>query len=338
MKVNNLKIYYALTFINNLWFITSSWLVFWLKFMSFKQVGIIDSASFMTGILLEFPSGVISDKIGRKQTLIISQAFLFLGSLLILLASSLYDIAAGFIIFQIGVSFYSGTIESFGFETSFQNKINYDSVLIKSSILNNVAYLASLIIGGYLYLTDTNLPNLLMTINFFAGLIISFFIIDSINTSEVVETRFNYKIHLNLPILVLFIVLMSVAFSFDYGFLKLVILDKFSNLNTNYWYIFGATTLSLLVSNSILSSIKTFFKPLILCIVLLIISTILIFVSYIPLFITLSFLAVFVYQLSLKYINEKVADSERASAISLFNLFYKLPYVLIALILGYNLG
>jgi MFS family permease len=337
MKFTNLKIYYTLIFSNNLWFITSNWLNFWLKFMTMKEVGIIDAVAFLTGILIEFPSGVISDRLGRKQTLLISQSLQLLGSLIITLSTNLFEIGLGFVLFQIGVSFYSGTIESFGYEAAIKEKFEYSNVLVLSGIFSNFSYLISLLIGGYLYTQNDNYPNILFTLNFIVGFL-SVLFIKEVPVLQEKESKIFLKSKFNLYTVISFVVLMTVVFAFDYGFLKLFILDKFSTIYDNYWYIFSATLLSLFISSLILKRIQKINKTLIILFIILTISFLLSFISYVIPFFILSFLAVFVYQLSLKYINEKIEDSYRASVISLFNLVYKLPYVLIALILGYNLA
>lgn len=340
MKITNLKIYFVLVLFNNFWFITSNWLNFWLKYMTLKEVGIIDAIAFMVGILLEFPSGIISDKLGRKQTLLISQSLQFLGSVIITISSSVLEIGIGFVIFQIGVAFYSGTVEAFGYESSVLETKDYTKILILSTYLTNFAYLSSLIIGGYLYLIDSAIPNTLFALNFLIGYIASIFI-QTYGQKSIPEDSSNNDINyrkFNVFTLFLFVSLMAITFSFDYGFLKLVILEKFSSLDNNYFYIFFATILSIPVSNWFLTKFKSYNRVLVLCFLSVGISFILFNYSAIPLFCILSFLTIFIYQISLKYLNDKVNDFQRARVISLFNLCYKLPYVLIALILGYNLA
>jgi MFS family permease len=337
MKLQNLKIYYLLIFTNNLWFITANWLNFWLKYMTFKEVGFIDALAFLVGVMLEFPSGVISDKLGRKQTLLISQSLQLLGSLIITLSSNFFEIGFGFVIFQIGVAFYSGTVEAFGYESSLIINNDYTKVLLKSGYISNLAYLGSLVIGGYLYLLNNNLPNILFSINFFIGILLCYFIKDYTVVREETVNFKSFNVNFNLKIVISYIFLMSLAFSFDYGFLKLVILEKFSSLTNNFWFIFLGTLSSLYLNSYLVPKVKNFNISIYISLVLIVVSCILTFFSFIPLFLVLSFLAIFIYQISLKYINEKVEDFQRASVISLFNICYKLPYVLFALILGYNL-
>jgi MFS family permease len=302
-----------------------------------KEVGIIDAVAFMIGILLEFPSGIVSDRLGRKQTLFLSQSLQLLGSLLITFASNLYEIGFGFVVFQMGVAFYSGTIESFGYESCLKEKLDYTKVLVKSGIFSNVAFLGSLLVGGYLYSFNPIYPNILFSLNFLIGFI-SLFLIKEVSQLNLEKDFLLSKSKLNFQIIISFIILMVFVFAFDYGFLKLYFLEKFTDISKNHWYIFVSTVISLYISSKLLPKIESFGKVLVICFFILILALILSFYSFVPVFFILSFYAVFIYQLSLKYLNERISDSKRASAISLFNLIYKLPYVLIALVLGYNLA
>lgn len=310
--------------------------------MSISEVGLVDSLAFLVGVLFEFPSGVISDRIGRKKTLILSQVVQFFGSFMILISDSKFEIAFGFIIFQLGTALYSGTIESFGYESANSENFDYDKVLTTSSFLSNFGYLFSVLVGGYLYSQNINYPNFLTGLNYLIGLLFSFLIIDKA-FNENHELSGSNKIDLkkfDLTLILKIILIFSICFSFDYGFLKLKILESFSNTSNNYFYIFISTILSLVLSKILIEKVKDYNKYIQLNYILLVALLILSYFytqSLILLFFILSFLAINIYQVSLKYLNERLHDSERASYISIFNLFYKIPYVFMALILGYSL-
>lgn len=349
--MRNLKIYFALTLLNNFWFITSNWLNFWLKYMTLKEVGIIDGIAFLIGILFEFPSGVISDKLGRKNSLILAQLLQFAGSFIISFATNLYEIGIGFIVFQIGVSMYSGSIESFGYEVSNQIKYDYVKTLSISSFLNNFGYLFSLLVGGYLYIVNQNLPNYLFTLNFFIGIFLSYFILESRrkiedSTNQKNELRYHLNSEkslvqtfksLNYKILLYMLTLSAMAFAFDFGFLKLILVETFSNINDNYWYIFSFTLVSLLISYRLLiQKINELLQLRVMFVLLLtfVLLTYIIANTTWVLFGYLTFLAIYLNLLSLNYFNNLVSDSNRASFLSLFAFGYKLPYVFLALVLG----
>ena len=342
MKITNLRIYYLIVSFNNLWFITSSWLFYWLKFMTIKDVGLIDSLAFFIGIMFEFPSGIISDKFGRKITLIFSQALQFIGSLIITLATSGFEISFGFIIFQLGVSLFSGTIESFGYESSVSENESYEKTLTKSSTISTTSYLISLLVGGYLYTINNNFPNILWTLNYLFGFIISFFIIKSFKI-ESIKDSFNIKkiaSKIDIKIILYLLFFLSVCFAFDYGFLKLVILNKFSDYTNNYFFIVIASLIGIALSNFLLKKDLDLINSLrvgyfSLCLLLLL--------SYlskqlnIAVFFLFSFFVIYSDQLFLKYINQRISDNERAGVISFFSFLFKFPYVLLALYFGLSL-
>ncbi|NBO22454.1 hypothetical protein EBU94_03815 [bacterium] len=131
--------------------------------------------------------------------------------------------------------------------------------------------------------------------------------------------------------------LSSVVFAFDYGFVKLLLLEAFSDLGSNYLYIFGFTLFSLILSFFLLRIKTSFVVQLRVIFILLALITFFVSKSYEytwVIFAFLSFITVYISQISLSYFNELVSDDNRAGFLSIFALFYKLPYVFIALILG----
>ncbi len=311
--------------------------------MTIKDVGIIDSLAFFIGIMFEFPSGIISDKLGRKLTLTLSQAFQFAGSLIITLATTGFQIGLGFIIFQLGVALFSGTIESFGYEASVQAKEDYDKVLIKASSISTFSYLISLLIGGYFYTVNNNLPNIMWTANYLFAFLFSVLIINIPKVASSEDAKKGYLSllnSLNFKTISYLLFFLSVCFAFDYGFLKLVLLDKFSDVSNNYIYIVLGSLLGMGFSNYLIGKNWDLLKTL--RFGYLSLST-LFLVSYfwnqleIVTFFVFSFLVIFSNQLFLKYINVKVSDGERAGVISFFSFIYKFPYVILALFLGLSL-
>ncbi len=344
----NIFIYYSITLFNNFWFITSNWVNYWLKYMTIKDIGVIDALAFGIGLLIEIPSGVISDRLGRKTSLILSNFLQFLGSFIITVSVNRYEIALGFIVFQIGTALFTGTLEAFGYEESSEHNYNYDRLLNFSQYLSNFGYLISLSIGGYFYLINKNIPNFLWSINFLISMILSLFIFSLSSQERLFESpsekisiqlknlihKFNFRSSLYL------ILLSSITFAFDYGFLKIYILDSFSNLTNNFKYLALITIFCLLASTYLIKKFNNFERIILISYIILCISLIanlyndsLIFLS----FVILNFLTIYIYQISMKYINSRVGDTTRASFISFFSFSYKLPYVLLSILLSLGL-
>lgn len=343
----NILIYYSINTFNNFWFITSSWVNYWLKYMSISEIGIIDALAFGIGVLVEIPSGIISDKLGRKLSLIIASFFQFLGSFIITISIDKFEIAAGFIIFQIGTSLFSGTIEAFGYEECIQSNFKYEDLLLKSQYLASFGHLVSLFLGGYFYLINKNIPNFLWSLNYLISLILSILIVTTNQPTlfENLENSTKLKIrdfihNFNFKTVFYLVIISSIVFSFDYGFLKLLIMDSFSNIENNYLILSVTVLLSLILNKYLISRTKNYesvVKVIYGVLSLLFLFNTQIYQSSLIIFIFLTFLTIYLFQLSLNYINTRVRDSVRASFISIFNFAYKLPYIILSLILGFSI-
>lgn len=340
----NIFIYFSITTFNNFWFITSSWVNYWLKYMSVAEIGIIDAIAFAIGVLIEIPSGMISDKLGRKFSLIIASFFQFLGSFIITISIDKYEIGIGFIIFQIGTALFSGTIEAFGYEESIKSNINYESLLLKSQYLASFGNLFSLFVGGYFYLINKNIPNFLWSLNYLISLILSLLIITDKQPTlfeemeNSIKLKFSDYLHnFHFKTTYFLIILSSIVFAFDYGFLKLMIMETFSTIENNYYILAVTLLISLFLSSFFIKRTKNYEFAIKLIYFLLLFA--LLFNSQIPyssilIFMLLTFLTIYLLQVSLNYINSRVRDSVRASFISLFNFMYKIPYILLAIFLA----
>jgi len=343
----NIFIYYSITTFNNFWFITSSWVNYWLKYMSVSEIGIIDAIAFAVGVIIEIPSGFISDKIGRKFSLILASFFQFLGSFIITISLDKYEIAAGFIVFQIGTALFSGTIEAFGYEESIKNNLSYEQVLLKSQYFASFGNLFSLFVGGYFYLINKNIPNFLWSLNYLISLMLSILIVINNQPSLFEDLSSNVKLKLrdylhnfNFKTSFYLVILSSVVFAFDFGFLKLIIMDSFSTIENNYYILAFTLILSLTLSRFLILRTKNY--EFVIRFIYILLIFLFITNSFIPkgeliVFVVLTFLTIYLFQISLNYINTRVRDSVRASFISFFNFVYKIPYILLALFLGYGI-
>ncbi len=343
----NIFIYFGIVAFNNFWFITSSWVNYWLKYMSVSDIGIIDAIAFAIGVLIEIPSGFISDRIGRKLSLILASFFQFLGSFTITISMDKYEIAAGFIIFQIGTALFTGTIEAFGYEESIQNNLNYENILLKSQYLANISLLFSLFVGGYFYLLNKNIPNFLWSLNYLYSLILSLLIVknsqpglfDEIPNSTKVKIR-DFIDNFNFKTVFYLVIISSIVFAFDYGFLKLMIMDSFSTIENNFYILSISIIISLFASNFLIKKSKNYefiIRFIYFLLIILFIFNESIYYSLLIVFLILSFLTIYLFQVSLNYINTRVRDSVRASFISIFNFAFKIPYILLSLVLGFGI-
>lgn len=112
----------------------------------------IFSIAMVSSALFEIPTGIFSDRIGRRKTVI-------LGAMSAVLYSIFYAIGQSFLILAIGAifeglsrSFYSGNNEALLYDSlaEAKNEQHYDEYLGKTSAMFQLALAISAILGGFI--------------------------------------------------------------------------------------------------------------------------------------------------------------------------------------------
>ncbi len=120
--------------------------------LGLPQILMLQFISSALSILLEFPSGYVSDKLGRKRTLIAAYSFLVAAVWFFLISKSFNGFAVAEICFALGYSLISGTLESLLFESlkALGRESEYDKVYgsIKHKMFLTIAFAG--ITGGFI--------------------------------------------------------------------------------------------------------------------------------------------------------------------------------------------
>lgn len=82
-----------------------------------KDLGLILLISNLSGLLLEVPSGYISDKLGHKEALVVSRILMLASSAIFFFADNLSYLIAGGVMFSASHAFLSGTGSAFMHDT-----------------------------------------------------------------------------------------------------------------------------------------------------------------------------------------------------------------------------
>lgn len=77
----NISLVYILTALNYSWFWIAIWVLFYLRFIDYAGIGILESVMITTSFLGEIPTGAIGDLLGKKKTLILAFLLSALGNL-----------------------------------------------------------------------------------------------------------------------------------------------------------------------------------------------------------------------------------------------------------------
>ena len=151
--LSNIRTYYWLGLLLNGWFILPNWVFYFTQHISIVEVGIVEGVAVLVGILMEVPSGVFSDLLGKKKTIIIGSLLLIASCLILINATEFIHFLIGNITMFIGFSFHSGATEAFGYDSLKEvgQETKYDTVVAKHTSITIVAMLLSTFVGGYLF-------------------------------------------------------------------------------------------------------------------------------------------------------------------------------------------
>ena len=157
----NITIFYITSMSQACAFINGNWIFFWLRLMSFREIGVVDAASFAFGLLMEIPTGAIADMVGRKYTLTLALVCGALGFGMMGAADVVWVLVVGFWIAQIGWAFYSGAAEALAFDSLKEHGLEgrFDRVMANATSIELVALVVCSLIGAWFYQIDQRLPH-----------------------------------------------------------------------------------------------------------------------------------------------------------------------------------
>lgn len=122
-----------------------------------SEVGIYTGIGFLTSFLLQIPSGMLADRIGEKNTLIIAKIFLLFSSVCFAFGVDFLAFVLGSIFLSVGTAFYTGASSSFLKATLEKLGRGNEYRFISSKIHGNVSLFSVLFIVGLPFLTDIDM-------------------------------------------------------------------------------------------------------------------------------------------------------------------------------------
>jgi MFS family permease len=140
----------------------------------------IFSVSMIAQALFEVPTGIFSDKIGRKKTVVFGSLSMIVALVLYALGFNYWILFIGAIFEGLSIAFYSGNNEALLYDSLVQmNKLNkFDKYLGKTSSMFQLALAIATVIGGVIAAWSFNLV-VWISVGFqFVALLISFFMIE----------------------------------------------------------------------------------------------------------------------------------------------------------------
>ncbi len=352
-NIKNIKLFYILSALNNVWFIEGNWFFFWLRFMTSGRLGLLDASVFAYGLIAEIPSGAIADLLGKRKSLIVAMIMTGIGTMLMALTQGFWHLAIGFVIAQTGWALYSGAAEALAYDSLVdKNKeSSYDEVISASSSINRVVTVITILLGGLLYSWHFRSTHFAWSLSCFAALFIAWQLKEPKSDTE----HFSFSNYVNQLtdgtkaifskklrfFIFIIIALLGGDFMFNWGMVKPAAGEMFGFFAQSQAILFAGFTF--------IGAILVKFMPHVRKILTdkqgLFVLTGIMGLSYlfsglplgyfgmIPmLFISLS--GTFAHPWMSIVVNKEIASKHRATALSTVALLAKTPYVVLAIVAG----
>lgn len=354
--IKNIAMFYVLSVVYNAWIIAGVWVFIWGAFMTKTEIGISDSITFAIGFLIELPSGVMADLIGRRRAILLGNIMLTLGNLLVGMSSSFISITIWYLVWTVGYAFQSGATEALAYDSlkkaGLVNK--WGQVITTYTIIGKVSSLTSTALGGVLFAIGFRLPYLAAAAVGVVG------IAAACGLQEVSVRKpsnvWSIDIYLKqikdglgtlakprvVNLATLCLTISGIGYMYNWGLLRPLTGERFGFTPTTYAFLLSISSLTVITSMSTFGWLQ---KKLALTTHVLMGSLIYAATFFIvgfphslivggALMILLSVMLTHIEILFSQFINEHTSPKHRATTLSAVALFTKLPYVLLALIIG----
>lgn len=321
--------------------------------MTYGQLGIVDGIAFGFAILLDVPTGGIADLVGRRKTVIFSMICSFIGIMLIATASSLPIIFLGWMITQIGFSFYSGAAEALTYDTmvDLKRESEFDKVISNSHAIEMYATAITTFIGGIIFMYSFRLPHFLWGLSYLVGLVAAWFLIEP----KVDTAKFSLKNYFNQLVLgtkelfqpslrryfLLFFMLLGVYFMYSWGFVRPAMATAYGFYAKEQGIVLPVLTISSAFAVRYVPWLRKKFTDISGLVFLTALMAIGFIASYFPLGYYGFFAMVLItaggkiaYPWISTIVNKELSSKYRATALSAIALITKVPYVVIAVLAG----
>lgn len=325
--------------------------------MNDAQIGLLDAAAFGIGLLAEIPSGALADKFGHARVAKLGIVIAAIG-LSFQAVGGFWPIFLFQVLVMIGFSFISGADEALFFEKLQLDKhsVEWRRLVTKAGQAAYAAAVIGIPLGGFLYQVNHELVFVLNGLTILLSGVLIWGVRDSkaLQSKKSVSAEFKEYIHTikagfrtfsqtTLRIYVpLILTVQGVLYIFNWGLLKIILMDRFHFSEQFGAIILGVGCLLVVIILYIIQRHAEKFheKRILTLLSLVVVSALLLSVPNIGMW---GILVIFVlyagdgvfYPFLSDVLNKHAPDNQRATVISVASFLKVVPYVIIAPTIGW---
>ncbi|HYD35003.1 MAG TPA: MFS transporter [Vitreimonas sp.] len=354
--LRNIALFYVLSAVYNAWVVAGVWVFVWGRFMTKTQIGVSDAFTFAIGFLVELPSGVMADIIGRKKAIVIGNVLLMVGNLLIAVSSSFFSITGWYLVWTIGYAFQSGATEALAYDTLRQagHEKEWSRVMATAMTISRISTLVSTAAGGYLFMYWFRLPYLVFGLISIIG-VLAALSLKEIKVSKVINT-WSWRSYVTqikdgvavlvrpqiLPIALVSLTMMGIGYMYNWGLVRPLTGERFGYTPEAYSLLLGVISVAGIIALTVFTRLQHRFKTELSILILALayaLNFALLSGSYHWLIgggvmISLAVWLLYIDVLFSQFINLHTREEHRATTLSTVALFTRLPYVVLAIVIG----
>lgn len=352
----NIRLYYLLSILGNLWFIVGTWLFAITEHISVADYTIVESLAVLVSLLMEIPSGALADLLGKKKMVLISYGMQVVG-LTMFFSGQLgaWVLILGSFIHMLAFSFLSGSLEALAYDSLVETgkEEHYETVASRANMLFMLTLVGSAALGGLLWKLGPLWPAWANIIGFGLAFVAALYLTEpSVDTYTfswpryLAQNKEAFKQLHSGPITryaPLFVGILSLYSLWSAGIVRLSMAEGFGMDGETASYLISITVLVAALITYRFEAIKQWLgneRGLMLFAGLMAGAYILTGLSANPVLgVTLFFVITIVGRLTRPWlsivINASVDSKYRATAISAFELLTGLPYVVTIVVFGW---
>ncbi|MBI2357008.1 MFS transporter [Candidatus Dojkabacteria bacterium] len=176
----NVKLYIWIQPLLGLLFTIPVWVAFQQRFLSYTGMALMESSSFLITMIFELPSGVLADLIGRRKTIIIGWAMVFIGYIVEGFSFNLGLMLIGYFLVATGAAFVSGADEAIFYDSlkALGRESEFSALNARGLLLYRSSMILAMFTGGYFYSIYFGLPYIFRGLGVLAATILAFYMIE----------------------------------------------------------------------------------------------------------------------------------------------------------------
>lgn len=156
----NLRIATPLAFASMLFFPSAIWMFFYTQYLSFAEIAAIMAMGAIFSIILEVPTGVFADIVGRKWAVFASYVLFAIAMVGVSTSTSYLWFLIWTLVNGMVNALYSGSMEALVYDTLKESgkEDEFDHWVSRMETATWIGLFVSTVIGGYLYTLDPRFP------------------------------------------------------------------------------------------------------------------------------------------------------------------------------------